>query len=67
MKPNEELKPCPFCGGDGISYVSVGPGILMSVQVECAECEVGFRFCDYEPDIEPTREELIEKWNRRAA
>lgn len=52
---SEELKPCPFCGGDGKLYDS---GCVRTVI--CQDC--GASTFDAEQSVEAAREE----WNRRA-
>ena len=54
----EELKPCPFCGGEArLVHCMNAP-----CRVVCEECGCGTRWfaCD-------DREHAIEEWNRRAA
>lgn len=53
---NEELKPCPFCGGK--AEISL---LLSNYGVACTSC-MGAIF----PAKEQTREEAIKAWNRRA-
>ena len=48
----DELKPCPFCGGEAVR------GML---SVWCSKCGV-----ETEKDGDATKEELIEKWNTRS-
>lgn len=48
-----ELKPCPFCGGDG-GYANAGFGFI----VKCRKC--GSRI-----DVQNTTEEAAEAWNSR--
>ena len=51
---NEELKPCPFCGGEvGISQI-----YDWSFRVYCSNCDI-------EIDGFSTEEEAIDEWNRR--
>jgi len=50
---SDEMKPCPFCGAPAKSITIGSPGIT---------CPKG---CCY--IIRDTREEVIEKWNRRPA
>lgn len=56
----ETLKPCPFCGREGVAR---GRDIFSGGThhwIECRRCKVDMgRF--------PTFEEALERWNRRAA
>lgn len=53
------LKPCPFCGGD-VGFWSVEFGVVRVV--ECEKCHVRFVF----PFSEAQNSfELKEKWNER--
>ena len=51
---NEELKPCPFCGGNNLSV----EGITF-YWVECTDCNASIAGNE-------TKEEAVEAWNRRA-
>ena len=51
---NENLKPCPFCGGKAELFGTGKDGIFY---VECLECDVDSNF--------DTPEEAITAWNRR--
>ena len=51
----EQLKPCPFCGGD--AFADNGPAHIWYVQ--CQECLI-------DGVLKPTKAEAIEAWNRRA-
>ena len=60
MSTTDELKPCPFCGGDDI-YADVGIYIgkeWLSVTIKCRDC--GASIWGY------TLEEAITAWNRRS-
>ena len=57
-----ELKPCPFCGGEAI-LVELTPTpyndqLLTYYSVGCIDCGIGF--------YENTEDEAIAAWNRRA-
>ncbi|MBB76610.1 MAG: hypothetical protein CMJ75_19055 [Planctomycetaceae bacterium] len=66
-KGQEELKPCPFCGGEARLDQRVTQSLWNSSDavfshVACDECDIsGQDFCD-----DPDGEEAIEWWNRRA-
>lgn len=53
---SEELKPCPFCGGEA----SIACGSVMSLS-RWIECEV----CQAEGPLEESNESAIGAWNRR--
>ncbi len=65
VKVMTELKPCPFCGGEPISYyipphehyIVDFPPFEGAGYVECPHCDCGLSA--------KTEEEAIEKWNRR--
>lgn len=59
--PNEELKPCPFCGGEAVIWTmdEFDDGDFY-YRAECRNCQAGFGV-NHE-----TKEEAIESWNRRA-
>lgn len=52
-------KPCPFCGGKNLNFINrnMGHGELDEWLVCECEAEMGGRWL--------SRQELIEKWNRR--
>ena len=70
----DELKPCPFCGGKAFFYKRHdGQMYKYWNTVECVDCEAsiaedGIHFYT-DPKIEGEQEEiekeLLEKWNRR--
>lgn len=52
-----ELEACPFCGG--MAYLITDPETETKYGVKCFNCD-----CEIPPENK-TREEAIEKWNRR--
>ena len=58
---SEELKPCPFCGGEDIDFASTNGKSFALVCRNCA-ARVGGRH--YPDHVE--QKEMIEKWNTRA-
>ena len=52
---SEKLKPCPFCGGEGVVY---GFSDYDYRRVICKDCGGSTEYSD-------TREKAIEAWNRR--
>lgn len=72
---SEELKPCPFCGGEAEldtrqAYRALSGGTLGSrAAVYCARCDADMGFC-YEDAPGIPREDIVNQvvddWNRRA-
>ena len=62
---NEELKPCPFCGGKAnvLNSIELGCGFDNCFDIEC-----GTKGCFLEFGCEwfDTKEDVIKKWNKRA-
>ena len=57
---NEELKPCPFCGGNKVALTTfVSEFCINTYQVICCDCN-----CCGAP--KRSEEKAIETWNRRA-
>lgn len=59
---NEELKPCPFCGGKAIKQVNSG------VCVKCVDCGISTITLIDMPSHKSNKgaiERVIEMWNRR--
>ena len=52
----EELKTCPFCGGEVQHFETM----YHTHCVRCTDCGIG-------TDFSENANEVIEKWNRRAA
>lgn len=61
----EELKPCPFCGGEAMLMehefvVANGIGVEKNYSVRCLHCYAqSYKFCE-------TKEIAISLWDRRA-
>lgn len=51
---SEELKPCPFCGGDAQIDEICGE----EYSAECKNCEIGTYF-------NTDKQKVIDAWNRR--
>ena len=68
---NEELKSCPFCGGDAIVVLkdaAVKSNNAMDLYVECESClaTTWGDFIDYlEGEIVGKINQAIEAWNKR--
>ena len=55
----EELKRCPFCGGEGCPLEHVFHGYMSTYGIVCLDCSCETRqFYD-------TQQEAIAAWNRR--
>lgn len=59
MKQND-LKPCPFCGGVVFEW---GMNFGVVSVIECKTCDIRFVFPWYKTE---TRKDLAELWNARA-
>lgn len=55
-----DLKPCPFCGGEGVVQRHEYEGYTDTFGVVCFDC------CAETRQFYNTKEEAIEAWNRRA-
>lgn len=60
---NEELKPCPFCGGE--AHIGAGYGSAFDGTVYFAECMMAK--CPAQPELDcfDTVEKAAEVWNTR--
>lgn len=61
VEPSRELKPCPFCGSEGVLYEE-RTGCMVKCQNthnEELSCDMGISHCDW------TKAAAIEMWNRR--
>lgn len=54
-----ELKPCPFCGGEGCLQEHIFFGYTNTYGVVCLDC------CVETKQFFRTEEEAVEAWNRR--
>lgn len=60
MSENQELLPCPFCGGEAYNAINCGDDFNeYPFSVECNKCAATTDF--YSDD-----ESAVEAWNRRA-
>ena len=57
MVEQQELKRCPFCGGEAEVWVS---NVTDRAVIYC-------RGCDAQIQIKPNEEEAIEAWNERVS
>ncbi|MTI12828.1 Lar family restriction alleviation protein [Sansalvadorimonas verongulae] len=53
----DELKPCPFCGGAAQLIENCMQDPLGRPRVDCSVCRGGFDYCD--------KEVLVKRWNTR--
>jgi len=66
MEPSEELKPCPFCGGEAalriIRYGTAGRSLVsvMGYEIMCEQCSVSNIEGEYS-----NQEDAISAWNKR--
>ena len=74
-KYNQQLKPCPFCGGKAsVGEVSYGGGSNYDcgwrLVVECENCKVQMKGADISwlgiDSCEIQVRDIVEKWNKRA-
>ena len=69
----EELKPCPFCGGEAEfvrTFVKAGYEWCDGFHVRCKACEARTGDILYDGKLQPNDEEYVQAaglWNRRAA
>ena len=71
----EQLKPCPFCGGEAkteVSYIQCGGDeLLLRAAVFCKVCGVG-RTVRFNAELKPFEDftenfnTAVDMWNRRA-
>lgn len=60
---DKELKPCPFCGYENVEIVDNGDELEEDYLICCEGC--GGAFMASNDAMPVSKEELIEKWNRR--
>lgn len=71
----EQLKPCPFCGGEAktsVGYIKCGGDeLLLRATVYCGVCGVG-KFVKFNAEQKPFEDfaknfnAAVDMWNRRA-
>lgn len=59
-----EIKPCPFCGGDGAITCNINSKIVFGMCCDCGARGQVVKYDEYLTDID--MQEAIERWNRRA-
>lgn len=64
MKANNELKPCPFCGGKAIDVCEEG-NFFGKAAYSRTYRFVRCRKCNARTGVYGTRPKAIEAWNRR--
>ena len=55
-----ELKPCPFCGGEPSIYKENG-----EVFIACTKCQCGTAYLNGASPIEEKIKVAVQDWNRR--
>lgn len=60
----EELKPCPFCGGDAELQDDIGRESTIFYRAVCADVECQGHYCN---NWSMTQQRAISAWNTRAA
>ena len=64
---SEQLKPCPFCGGENLKIT--GFSFVIELRVQCDDCGCCTDFYEIEMDTDETKEMLMERvakiWNTR--
>lgn len=61
---NKELKPCPFCGSDGIIRETQLPHWKKKYKVECSNKDCLIAMIMY---VNDTKNDAINMWNRRVS
>jgi len=66
MKSIEEIKPCPFCGGEA-ELITRGNAFTKkrSAEIECSKCHTLQVTGAIHSSLEWCQEKAIEKWNKR--
>ena len=62
---DEELKKCPFCGGEATVTVMRVVGELLNAQYHCKKCKASARPSKLNKDHDLVVAEARETWNRR--
>jgi Lar family restriction alleviation protein len=59
-KPREKLKPCPFCGGDGVIKECA-----LSINADGILAWVSCKKCGASAGLQDTEKEAVSVWNDR--
>lgn len=66
----QQLKSCPFCGGEARTKVMIGQHDMIVIKVGCFDCDVwkydGIKSGDSFKELNKAMQDVISKWNRRA-
>ena len=61
----EELKPCPFCGGEPNHLWRGSRYMGFYVSIECVECNVTMEYVGHNCTLEQAKKEAASRWNTR--
>lgn len=64
MTMAENLKPCPFCGGEAEVFEEKGGEV---VSIACSECGCGTAYMSGASSTEKKIETATQDWNRRVS
>ncbi len=62
----QEVKPCPFCGGDVLEITREDYECSKWARIECCNCHANIRNPNITEFYDEARKQVVEAWNRRA-